>query len=126
MARERIEMTHEEVLALLASTRWVALGTLGFDGVPAAHVVPCALEGERLYFAVPADSEVQRQLERDPRVCAATDRYPTYYEIQGVTLHGRAERIGVPPAALRGAGATWALGLDDAVSFDFSRIQAKI
>jgi nitroimidazol reductase NimA-like FMN-containing flavoprotein (pyridoxamine 5'-phosphate oxidase superfamily) len=126
MPREHIEMTRAEILALLATTRWVALGTLDSDGGPAAHVVPCALEGERLYFAVAPDSEAQRQIERDPRVCAATDRYPTYYEIQGVTLHGRAERVAAPPAALRAAGVTWALPLDEAVSFDFSKIQAKV
>lgn len=126
MARERIGMTRDEILALLATTRWVALGTLGSQGEPASHVVPCALDGERLCFAVPPDSEAQRQIERDPRVCAATDRYPTYYEICGVTVHGRAERIATPPAALRDAGATYALPLDDLVSFDFSKIQAKV
>jgi nitroimidazol reductase NimA-like FMN-containing flavoprotein (pyridoxamine 5'-phosphate oxidase superfamily) len=125
MPREHIEMSREEILALLAKTRWVALGTLGADGEPAGHVVPCALEGERLCFAVAPGSEAQRQIERDPRVCAATDRYPTYYEICGVTVHGRAEPVAAP-AALRGAGATYALPLDDLVSFDFSKIRAKV
>jgi nitroimidazol reductase NimA-like FMN-containing flavoprotein (pyridoxamine 5'-phosphate oxidase superfamily) len=126
MPRERIEMDRAEILALLAGTRWVALGTLDADGAPAGHVVPCALEGERLCFAVEPGSDVQRAIERDPRVCAATDRYPTYYEIRGVTVHGRAQRVGTAPAALQGAGAIYALPLDDMVSFDFSKIQAKI
>jgi len=125
MPRERIEMSREEILALLAQTRWVVLGTLSAAGEPAGHVVPCALEGERLYFAVPPGSDAQRQIQRDPRVCAATDRYPTYYEIRGVTVHGRAEPAAAPPG-LRAAGATYALPLDDLVSFDFSKIQAKV
>jgi nitroimidazol reductase NimA-like FMN-containing flavoprotein (pyridoxamine 5'-phosphate oxidase superfamily) len=126
MPRERIEMSRAEVLALLAETRWVALGTLDPDGAPAGYVVPCALQGERLCFAVEPGSEAQRAIERDPRVCAATDRYPTYYEIRGVTVHGRAERVLTAPAGLQGAGTTYALALDDVVSFDFAKIQAKI
>jgi hypothetical protein len=87
--------------------------------------VPCALEGERLYFAVRPGSAAQRQIQRDPRVCAATDRYPSYYEIRGITVHGRAEPAAAP-AGLRAGGATYALPLDDLVSFDFSKIQAKV
>jgi nitroimidazol reductase NimA-like FMN-containing flavoprotein (pyridoxamine 5'-phosphate oxidase superfamily) len=124
MARESIEMTPGEIRALLAETRWIVLGTLGGAGEPVGHLVPCALQGERLCFAVPRGSEAQRQIERDPRVCAATDRYPTYYEIRGVTLHGRAEPV-EPPPALAAAGTTYALPLDDALSFDFSKIVNK-
>jgi nitroimidazol reductase NimA-like FMN-containing flavoprotein (pyridoxamine 5'-phosphate oxidase superfamily) len=124
VARESISMTPQEIRALLAETRWVVLGTLGERGEPVGSLVRCALVGDRLCFAVARDSETERQIERDPRVCAATDRYPSYYEIRGVTLHGRAERV-EPPPGLAGAGATWALGLDDALSFDFSKIQMK-
>jgi nitroimidazol reductase NimA-like FMN-containing flavoprotein (pyridoxamine 5'-phosphate oxidase superfamily) len=124
VARESISMTPDEIRALLAETRWVVLGTLGPGGEPVGSLAPCALAGDRLCFAVARGSEVERRIERDPRICAATDRYPTYYEIRGVTLHGRAERV-EPPPALTGAGATWAIPLDDALSFDFSKIQAK-
>jgi len=124
MARESIAMTPEEIRALLAETHWIVLGTLGPGGEPVGHLARCVLAGERLCFAVPRGSEAQRQIERDPRVCAATDRYPTYYEIRGVTLHGRAEPVETPPA-LAGQGATYALALDDALSFDFAKIVAK-
>jgi nitroimidazol reductase NimA-like FMN-containing flavoprotein (pyridoxamine 5'-phosphate oxidase superfamily) len=125
MARESIGMSPEEIRALLATTRWVVLGTLGADGEPVADLARCALVGERLCFAVPPGSDVQRRIERDPRVCAATDRYPSYYEIRGVTLHGRAEPAAAPPA-LAGAGATYSLALDDTLSFDFSKIRLKV
>jgi len=125
VARESISMTPGEIRALLAETRWIVLGTLGPGGEPVGSLAPCALVGDRLCFAVARGSEVQRQIERDPRVCAATDRYPTYYEIRGVSLHGRAEPVEPPPALAR-AGATYALPLDDALSFDFSKIQVKI
>lgn len=125
MARESIGMSPAEIRALLAETRWIVLGTLGPTGEPVADLAPCALVGERLCFAVAIGSDVQRRIERDPRVCAATDRYPSYYEIRGVTLHGSAEPI-APPPALAGVGAAYALPLDDTLSFDFSKIQRKI
>jgi nitroimidazol reductase NimA-like FMN-containing flavoprotein (pyridoxamine 5'-phosphate oxidase superfamily) len=124
MARESIAMSADEIRTLLAQTSWAVLGTLGLGGEPVAHLVRCALEGEKFCFAVPRESEASLQIERDPRVCVATDRYPTYYEIRGVTLHGRAQPV-APPAALAGSGMTYALPLDDAASFDFSKIQAK-
>jgi nitroimidazol reductase NimA-like FMN-containing flavoprotein (pyridoxamine 5'-phosphate oxidase superfamily) len=123
--RESISMTPQEIRGLLAETRWVVLATLGEGGEPEGHLAPCALVGDRLCFAVARGSELERRLQRDPRVCAATDRYPSYYEIRGVSLHGRAERVESPPA-LAGAGATYSLPLDDALSFDFSKIQAKL
>jgi hypothetical protein len=125
MPRESIGMSPQEVRELLAETRWVVLGTLGPGGEPVAELARCALVGERLCFALPHGSDAQRRIERDPRVCAATDRYPSYYEICGVTVHGRAEPIDAPPA-LAGAGATWALSLDDTLSFDFSKIRMKV
>jgi len=125
MARESIGMSPAEIRELLAQTRWVVLGTLAAGGGPVADLVPCALVGERLCFAVPRGSDAQRRIERDPRVCAATDRYPSYYEIRGVTVHGCAEPVSAPPA-LAGAGETYALPLDDTLSFDFSKIRAKL
>ncbi len=115
-------MTPDEVRALLAETAWVAIGSLDPDGTPRPDVAACALEGDRLCFALPRGSASDRNLRRDPRACAATDRYPTYAQIRGATLHGLARELdGAGPAGLP-EGAVWWLPLDDVVSFDFSRI----
>ncbi len=69
-------------------------------------------------------------LSRDPRMCCASDEYPTYYEIKGATAHGRArpvddpalrDRLGWSDAGL----AVFSVDLDDVLSFDFSKIQKK-
>jgi nitroimidazol reductase NimA-like FMN-containing flavoprotein (pyridoxamine 5'-phosphate oxidase superfamily) len=125
MPRESIGMDPQEIRELLAATRWLVLGTLGPKGEPVADLVPCALVGERLCFALPQGSDALRRIERDPRVCAATDRYPSYYEIRGVTVHGRAEPVD-PPPALAGSGPTYSLSLEDTLSFDFSKIRTKL
>jgi hypothetical protein len=142
MARESIAMPREEWLDFLAAQRWMVLGTLEPDGGPWARLAPAALEAETLYFAVPLDSRDQRNLERDPRTCCASDQFPSYYEIRGATVHGRAQRIEEPAALARLAPrldasglpgwpegaelAIWSLPLDDVFSFDFGRIRNRV
>ena len=58
------------------------------------------------------------------------DEYPTYYEIRGVTVHGRAEPVDDPQLTRRvgldGADLQiFALALDDVLSFDFAKIERK-
>jgi nitroimidazol reductase NimA-like FMN-containing flavoprotein (pyridoxamine 5'-phosphate oxidase superfamily) len=130
VAREEISMSSGEVLEFLGRQRWVVLGTLAAHGGPSAALVPCALEGESLYFGVTRDSEALANLERDPRACCANDEYPTYYGIKGVTLHGLAQRVGDPDLCRRlgldRAGLeVFRLGTDDAFSFDFGKIRNK-
>ena len=125
MPRESIEMTPAELLDLLRETRWVVLGTLGDEGEPTATLVDCSLEAERLCFAVAAGGAAHRNIQRDPRVCCATDEYPTYYEIRGATLHG--EALEAESATLAGPErAVFSIPLDDVVSFDFSKIERRL
>jgi hypothetical protein len=140
--RESIAMSREEWLPFLAAQPWMVLGTLDPDGGPWARIVPAALEGEALCFAVPPNSRDARNLERDPRACCASDQFPSYYEIRGATVHGSARRITDPAALARlsprldarelpgwpaGAGlAIWSLPLDDVFSFDFGKIQRRV
>lgn len=126
--RERIAMTPAEILRFLADQCWMVLATLDADGSPWGDTVPCLLAGETLYFAVRRGGRTHANLERDPRACCAQDRFPSYYEIQGVTLHGRARAATDAPAASRLAapgGAVYCLGLDDVFSFDFAKIRDK-
>ena len=124
MPREAISMTREEMLAFLATQRWVALGTLDPDGTPAGDVVPVVLEGERIRFAVPRGSRADDNIRRDPRVCCAADEFPSYYEIRGAVAHGRAE----PHPTGDALGPDWteySIPLDDVMSFDFRKVRNK-
>jgi hypothetical protein len=124
MPREAIAMTRDELLAFLGAQRWVALGTLDPDGTPAGDVVPVALDGERLRFAVPRGSRADDNIRRDPRVCCAADEFPSYFEIRGAVAHGRAEPSGAPDRL----GPDWieyAIRLDDVASFDFRKMRRR-
>ena len=140
MPRESIAMTYEAVLAVLKEERWAALGTVDQVAGVWPDIVPMTLEGERVYFRVAAGSRSQANIQRDDRVCCAVDRYPTYYEIKGITAHGRATLVGEDAAervsqALDGArdptyagnreGQIYSIGLDDLTSFDFAKIVKK-
>ena len=120
----------------------MVLGTLDPDGSPFADAVRCRLEGERLAFSVPRASRSHANLQRDPRACCASDRFASYYEIRGLTVHGRAARLEDEAARARlapglaepegpalGGGANeselYSLPLDDVFSFDFGKIRDK-
>jgi len=140
--RESIAMRREEWEDFLAAQRFVVLGTLEPDGGPWARLAPAALLAGALYFGVPAGSRDERNLERDPRACCASDEFPSYYEIRGATVHGRARRVSDPALAARvgprldarglpgwppgGALAIWSLPLDDVFSFDFAKIRNRV
>lgn len=137
MARENTAMSPGEIREFLASIEWVALGMLSADGAPDVDFVPAMVEGDRLFFAVAPGSAAQANLARDPRCCCSADVFPTYYEIKGATVHGRAVAM-EPSERVREAlrvraqahrlpdGLVYSLPLlDDAFGFDFSKIQRR-
>ncbi|MCE2392050.1 MAG: pyridoxamine 5'-phosphate oxidase family protein [Proteobacteria bacterium] len=128
MPRESIAMSRAEVLEFLAGQDWMLLATLEAGGAPTGEIVSCALEAERLFFGVDPDGRSARNLKRDPRACCANDRYPSYYEIQGVSVHGRArpEKDPAPARRLSLSGEIYSLALDDVLSFDFAKIRDKL
>jgi nitroimidazol reductase NimA-like FMN-containing flavoprotein (pyridoxamine 5'-phosphate oxidase superfamily) len=119
--RERIAMSDDELREFLGAQRWVALATLDDDGTPVGDVAPARLAGDRLCFAVPRGSRAHEAIVRDPRVACAADEFPSYYEIRGVVVHGRAE----PLADGGGDWIEYAIALDDVASFDFRKIRGK-
>ena len=141
MPRESIAMTYEAVLAVLEEERWAALGTVDPDAGVWPDIVPMMMEGERVYFRVPAGSRSHANIQRDDRVCCAVDRYPTYYEIKGITAHGHATPVGADvaervsraldgvgdpiDAAAKNEGLIYSIGLDDLTSFDFAKIKRQ-
>ena len=142
MPRERIGMSAGEVGQLLADQCWVVLATLDADGSPWADLAACALDGQQLHFLVCRGTRSHANIERDARVCCSIDVFPSYYGIQGATLHGRARRVddgslrerlaprlarpGVPVADEAGDRSDlYALPLDDVFSFDFGKIQSR-
>ncbi|MGE0384650.1 MAG: pyridoxamine 5'-phosphate oxidase family protein [Gammaproteobacteria bacterium] len=132
-------MSAAEIRAFLAGVEWVAIGTLDASGAPHADAAAALLAGERLWFAVASASPAAAHLDRDPRVCCAADVFPSYYEIKGVTVHGRARRADPGEAArvraelaaragrqeLAADEIWWVPALEDGFGFDFARIAAR-
>lgn len=120
MASDRpdIRMSPEEIRDFLAAQPRVVVAAV--DGeAPVAAMGSLRLDGDLLHVAVRADDPVAGLLANDDRVCVLVDQFPTYYEIKGVSVHGRASQ-----QAIDGAWLTFTLPLDDVVSFDFSKTPA--
>jgi hypothetical protein len=137
MPRESNAMSEAEIREFLCSIEWVALGVLDAAGAPAAAVAPAVVEGDQLFFAVAAGSAAAASLVRDPRCCCSADIFPTYYEIKGATVHGRASRVTPPSAVVAALEArarkhglagdlVYALPLlEDAFGFDFDKLARR-
>jgi hypothetical protein len=137
MTRESNAMSEAELRDFLAAVEWVALGVLDADGAPAGGLAPAAVDGDRLFFGVGSGSAAEAALARDPRCCVSADVFPSYYEIKGATVHGRAGRAEPPPAIAAelasrarrhglAADVVYALPLlDDAFGFDFAKLARR-
>lgn len=94
-----------------------------------------------MYFRVPLDTRSYANIRKDNRVCCIADRYPSYFEVKGVMVHGRAAYV-MDQDAIKWAGAAflsipnpvqnliprsdlYCVLLDDVASFDFSKIRNK-
>jgi hypothetical protein len=62
------------------------------------------------------DDPLREALVADARVSCAVEMCPSYYEIRGVTLHGRAEPVSNSEVRVRA---------DDSTSFDFGKIRER-
>jgi nitroimidazol reductase NimA-like FMN-containing flavoprotein (pyridoxamine 5'-phosphate oxidase superfamily) len=98
MARPRIAMSADELAAFLAAKRIGVIGTVGADGGPDAEAASITWKGHELTFRVARDGTTHRNTARDPRVVCAIEEFPSYAEIRGVSVHGRAVQVGDTPA----------------------------
>jgi hypothetical protein len=113
--RPDISMSRDETEAFLATqSRAVVVALDGSS--PVGTVADVALADGELAVTLHAGDPIADLLARDDRVCVMTEQFPTYYEIKGVSAHGRAVLTEVD-------GRTrFTLGLDDTTSFDFGKV----
>ena len=114
--RPDISMSTEEIAAFLATqTRAVVVA---LDGTaPVGTVADLALADGKLSVTLPAADPVTALLARDDRVCVIAEQFPAYYEIKGVSAHGRAALLDSDDGRVR-----FTVGLDDTTSFDFGKV----
>ncbi len=138
MPREQISMPPQEVAEFLRGERGLVLGPLAEDGGPWADAAACLFRDNTVFFSIPRSGHSFRNIQRQSRVCCILEQWPSYYEIKGVILHGEARMVADEDAeGVLAAMASlflsdkaservlFALGLDDVVSFDFSKIKRK-
>ena len=111
--RPDIRMTPAEVAAFLAGKRRAVVGTLDAQGAPAGEPVDFAYDAGVATVTLARDAAAARNLARDPRVVCSLEEFPSYGEIRGVTLHGRA----VPAGELR-----FRIEAERIESFDFRKM----
>ena len=118
MARERIAMTEAEVAVFLAGKRRAVVGLRGPDGGPDVEPVTFAYVGGEATFQVSRDGSAHRRLVADDRVVCSVEEFPSYAQIKGVALHGRAVVFAESDAV-----ATFRLDVARVESFDFGKIK---
>jgi len=102
---------------LATRTEAVVIG-LDDHGLPSGGVGRLMLAGGVVGFALGAEDPVVALLGLDDRACCVVEQFPSYYEIKGVMLHGRAT-----PAVESNVGeAAFVLDVQRVVSFDFSKL----
>lgn len=111
-------MNDAEVDAFLRSQSTAVVVGSPVTGSPDGAVGRLHYEGGFVAFTLRADDAVVTALAADDRACCIVEQFPSYYEIVGVMLHGRATRR----QATRPGEATFALHVDKVVSFDFGKL----
>jgi len=117
--RPDISMSRDEIAAFLATQSRAVVVAL--DGsAPVGTVADLAFADGELSVTLHAGDPVAGLLARDDRVCVMTEQFPTYYEIKGVSAHGRAALRDSDDGRVR-----FTLGLDDTTSFDFGKVPRR-
>ena len=114
--RPDITMSLDEMSEFLATQTRAVVVALDGDA-PVGTVADVAFVDNELSVTLHAGDPVAELLTTDDRVCVMAEQYPTYYEIKGVSAHGRAALLGSDDGRVR-----FTLGLDDTTSFDFGKV----
>lgn len=91
--RDQIQMTDEEIAAILADRRTLQVASVNADGSP--HLVPMwfiTIDGDPAFWTYRKSQKIVN-LRRDPRITVMVEAGDVYEELRGVSIAGRAEII---------------------------------
>jgi hypothetical protein len=111
-------MSDDEIRRFLTTRSTVMVIGAPPAGAPVGAVGRLEYGNDAVAFTVHDDDPIVALLGEDDRVCCVVEQFPSYYEIAGVMLHGRARRRG----AAAPSEATFDLVVDKTVSFDFAKL----
>jgi hypothetical protein len=117
--RPDIRMDEIEVSAFLRSSQRAVVVALDSGGVANGAVGQLVHGSGEFRFVLRGDDPVVALLAHDGRACCVVEQFPSYYEIKGVMVHGRAE----PVAAGADGQAAFALAVEAVTSYDFGKLR---
>lgn len=91
--RAAVRMTDEEIAAFLAASEKVQVATIGPDGAPHLTTLFYVVREGKVAFWTYASSQKIKNLQRDPRITLLVEAGEDYFELRGVTIHGKAELV---------------------------------
>ncbi|HXI87729.1 MAG TPA: pyridoxamine 5'-phosphate oxidase family protein [Parvularculaceae bacterium] len=94
--------TRKVILSILKDAKDITVATNRPDGFPQATVVSFVHSNDVIYFGCGAHSQKARNIDRDNRVSiTATPPYGESPTIRGLSIGGRARRVGAGPERYR-------------------------
>jgi PPOX class probable F420-dependent enzyme len=88
--RDRIKMTHDEIVKYLGDQRTLQVASIDRDGAPHLVAMWFAFWDDKLAFWTYGKSQKIVNLRRDPRLTVMVESGSTYEELQGVMIKGHA------------------------------------
>lgn len=110
--RDKVSMSDDEVAGFLADRRKVHLATLNPDGSPHLVTMFYGMSAGRIAFWTYRAAQKARNLARDPRITCLVEDGEDYFELRGVQVAGRVERIDDPAGVIE-VGRLIAVGMGD-------------
>ncbi len=101
MPKRDIRMGAKEIDDLLSRCKVMAVGTVDADGWPMATLSHCEFRNGALLLRLDPTDPVALGAVASQQLCCVADEHPSYYEIRGVTVHGkpifvdRSVRVGI-------------------------------
>jgi hypothetical protein len=118
MPKQDIAMSQAEIDGFLATQSAAVVVGLRGTGAPTGASARLHRGQGGLGFSVSLDDPIVSHLAEDDRACCVVEQFPSFYEIKGVMLHGRASRRdGGAPGEAR-----FDLAVEKVVSFDFGKL----
>ena len=105
--RAEIQMTHDEIVEFLRTSRSMTMATVGPTGHPHLVAMWYALVDNTVWFETKRKSQKVKNLLRDPRITCSVEAGRTYDTLRGVALEGTAEVVDDPDALWQVGVSTW-------------------
>lgn len=119
MPRVDMKMSLDQIDAFLTRCPSMVVTAVGTDGELVSAIAATSMSDGVLTIGFVIDDPIIELIRDGRKIACVADESPSYYEIQGVMVHGSA-------TAMPGSGAQFSVLIDDIVSFDFGKITQRM